>query len=616
MTRSSRRIRNQKDNEHLENTDSQNFNGSKSKSANKRGSKVRDAESTQSPLNSPKAKNPKLVDQSLQTDKSLENQNANANKSIEITDSDLPIGDVRKVIQESSIVQAASRSRPEPQPRQSQVDEAIQELLVDNPTDDEIDKELNEGKSEARVKSKSRATTTPKSAKRSRVETNNNVTAMNQSLAEQMEKLTKELAAVKEQLKEKEAKQNESSRKDERTGITPHKANSESTIYVPAVRNIDDVIPNGVIGNRIDKSRINSRRNSPANIASVPNAVEIDRIKERENVTSLVEGQITNYLNNFRIGDRNREDQNRDRGAHRRLDFGESGQQHRETDEERNRRLARERIVEAEKYKAEIEIPKGKEIYITRDDANEIMRKLSDEDDEFLHITCHVDQAIIDKVENKQFVNLDPFLPKIDAHNYQDEQKLDMVNRGGQVFWIPHTNRKQKVNNLQTWDQAFRAYMAIYTKKFPHEAAEMAQYVHTIHHAASKYTWDNVAYYDYTFRKNMEKHPHRSWAKTFVHMWNIALCDPIKHQLPGANASMKNQTNKICWRFNKGHCPYGDKCKFPHKCSFCLGTSHGSSTCFKKNGKKNDKNKRTGGNTTNTGAAETVQGLLQETAQQ
>ena len=334
-----------------------------------------------------------------------------------------------------------------------------------------------------------------------------------------------------------------------------------------------------MINNRISKSRGNSRKNSPANNDSrFFQADLLEKEKEEENTVKKVEDYITKFLNNFRIGERDRDGQSRDRGAHRRLDFGESSgqQQQKETEEERNRRLARERIVEAEKYKAEIEIPKGTETSINHNVANKFQRIVSDEDDKFLHITCHVDQSVIDKVENKQFVTMDPFLPKLDAYTYQDDQKLDMVNRGGQVFWVPHTDKRQKVTNLQSWDQAFRTYMAIYTKKFPNEAAEMAQYVHTIHHAASKYTWENVAYHDYTFRKNMEKHPNRSWAKTFVHMWNIALCDPIRQQNSGSNVNVRGRGRKPCWRFNKGHCPYGAQCKFLHVCTFCEGTSHGA----------------------------------------
>ena len=102
--------------------------------------------------------------------------------------------------------------------------------------------------------------------------------------------------------------------------------------------------------------------------------------------------------------------------------------------------------------------------------------------------------------------------------------------------------------------------MAIYTRKFPNEAAEMAQYVHTIHHAATKYTWENVAYYDYIFRHNMAKNPHRSWGKTFGHMWNIALTDPIKQNSSNQFQKNGNGTNnrgpgsvkKPCWKFNKG----------------------------------------------------------------
>ena len=42
-------------------------------------------------------------------------------------------------------------------------------------------------------------------------------------------------------------------------------------------------------------------------------------------------------------------------------------------------------------------------------------------------------------------------------------------------------------------------------------SAEIWQYVFTINHAASTYSWANVAEYDFAFRQMMGKNPLRSW---------------------------------------------------------------------------------------------------------
>ena len=119
----------------------------------------------------------------------------------------------------------------------------------------------------------------------------------------------------------------------------------------------------------------------------------------------------------------------------------------------------------------------------------------------------------------------------------------------------------------------------------------MLQYISTIHHAASKYTWENVAYYDNVFRHWMAKNRNRSWGKTFGQMWNLALCDPLSvaknNSTSSWNKGGKDQKG-ICWRFNKGICK--GPCRYIHRCTFCGGTNHGSHACYKKN-RKSDQNR-------------------------
>ena len=67
------------------------------------------------------------------------------------------------------------------------------------------------------------------------------------------------------------------------------------------------------------------------------------------------------------------------------------------------------------------------------------------------------------------------------------------------MYLTPVSDREGKISGLRKWEQAFRVYAAIYSKANPCRAAEIWQYLHVINTAAASYTWDNVAYYDYTF---------------------------------------------------------------------------------------------------------------------
>ena len=48
-----------------------------------------------------------------------------------------------------------------------------------------------------------------------------------------------------------------------------------------------------------------------------------------------------------------------------------------------------------------------------------------------------------------------------------------------------------------------------------------------IHSAVTSYQWDNVAYYDMTFRQMMAEWPHHNWSKTYTQLWQLTLRDPL-----------------------------------------------------------------------------------------
>ena len=167
----------------------------------------------------------------------------------------------------------------------------------------------------------------------------------------------------------------------------------------------------------------------------------------------------------------------------------------------------------------------------------------------------------------------------------EEQNKMSLFHKEGETYFAPMQEKRQKINNIHAWDKAFRVFVAIYTEEFPQKTTELMQYVQNIHHAAGKYRWDNVAYYDYVFRKLMEQYPQRSWAKTYTQGWTFAMCEPLQNRNPdhGTNFSnRKDKKNKVCWRFNRGICDYGDRCRYPHRCSSCGSTSHGVHVCHRK----------------------------------
>ena len=217
------------------------------------------------------------------------------------------------------------------------------------------------------------------------------------------------------------------------------------------------------------------------------------------------------------------------------------------------------------------------------------------EDDNFFHVTCHVDKSLTEKIERGEFVELEKLLikDKFRKRGGEEHQRLEFVNHDGHTFLAPISDKDSKIGGVRKWEQAFRVYAAIYSKANPHRVAEIWQYVHVINTAASCYIWDNVSYYDYTFRQMMSLNPNRSWAKTYNQLWNLAMTTPIQrtgfhntggqghgghsnHGVHGSNhqgnkghgGNNKGKRNGLrpCWKFNKNQaCELG--CRFDHKCS-------------------------------------------------
>ena len=212
------------------------------------------------------------------------------------------------------------------------------------------------------------------------------------------------------------------------------------------------------------------------------------------------------------------------------------------------------------------------------------------DDDDFVHVSCHVEKTNMELIEKGQFVELPKIKPKITRVDGSTHNRIEIVNRDGQAYLVQGEpgDSGNKISNVRQWEQAFRVYAAVYSRANPTRAAEIWQYVEIINQAAQTFTWENVATYDFHFRKMMAKNPHHSWAKIFHQHWNLDLKDHIPRNAgsfqKGGGSSRPNK--EICWKFNRGNCPYGPKCRFEHRCSYCFATSHGASTCRKKNKSK------------------------------
>ena len=245
-------------------------------------------------------------------------------------------------------------------------------------------------------------------------------------------------------------------------------------------------------------------------------------------------------------------------------------------------------ILDAEKFWAAVDRPNGKDL---------VIMPSCTIDDEFFHLTCHVDPNLIPKIERGEFVDLEKLLPKDPTRRMSPaDGRMELVNRDSVTFFMPVCDRENlKINGICRWEQAFRIYAAVYCNANQHRAAEIWQYVYIINLAANSFTWENVACYDYAFRQLMSRHPKCSWSTIFQQMWSLSMRDPVyrnfnnnnnsftSHGSAGRSNNGRSHRDNYCWKFNKNKCKFGSRCKFEHCCYYCDWYGHGSYNCNKKN---------------------------------
>ena len=195
-------------------------------------------------------------------------------------------------------------------------------------------------------------------------------------------------------------------------------------------------------------------------------------------------------------------------------------------------------------------------------------------DEDYLVMAAHIEEGLIRKIRAGEYVDFSKLLPRDRVHNQQDN-RVELLNINGKLGCAPLVET-QAIATFAKWEQAFRVFSDVYTREFPQRAADLIQYNHVIYTAAMSYVWNNVYAYDIDFCLHMARHPQRSWSVILQQAWNLRLRDRSNREDGGDRKSKKRD---ICWRYNRGRCTYGNKCKFDHRCGVCSKYGHGAGSC-------------------------------------
>ena len=164
-----------------------------------------------------------------------------------------------------------------------------------------------------------------------------------------------------------------------------------------------------------------------------------------------------------------------------------------------------DQVRRSERAKASMLPPPGKEVFHVTEfnttpakDGNRSFQFIAEMDEDYLIVGNHVDLAMQEIIQNDEYVDFGKLIPQ-DRILSEDGDRMELVVRNGKTFWT-QTNESVTIGNFNKWEQAFRIYSNIYTKKFPQKAGDLIQYNHVIYSISLTYVWENVYAYDKEFR--------------------------------------------------------------------------------------------------------------------
>ena len=114
------------------------------------------------------------------------------------------------------------------------------------------------------------------------------------------------------------------------------------------------------------------------------------------------------------------------------------------------RKKAEKAIIEAEKYKALIADPAGEKMIQTSNVKSGHPRQVVGDglsDNDFFHLTCHIDSSLIEKIGKGEFVELDKLLPK-DKRKRTEDNRLEWIESDGGTFLALVNNRMNRINGF------------------------------------------------------------------------------------------------------------------------------------------------------------------------
>ena len=130
--------------------------------------------------------------------------------------------------------------------------------------------------------------------------------------------------------------------------------------------------------------------------------------------------------------------------------------------------------------------------------------------------------------------------------------------------------------------KAFHVFVAIHTKKNPHEVSSLMAYAQIIRKLAESCGDQAAINHDEIFRKWRQQDPSAcQWHPKNVELFQDAIIKGMNNKMQSNKQQPFRRKHKYCYSFNNhGSCKDGNSCPHTHVCQYCPG-KHPRKQCQK-----------------------------------
>lgn len=199
----------------------------------------------------------------------------------------------------------------------------------------------------------------------------------------------------------------------------------------------------------------------------------------------------------------------------------------------------------------------------------------------FMSTAIPLGSMVSDKIKSKiwanEFVNFELLLnTRVTDDSYSIKLTNDKAG-GSQALTIIPNQKRQTINNIETWTNAFQIFAAVYTEKLPQEAPALMKYSATVRDLAKNFS--NWKFYDENFRVLREKQP-VPWDTIHSELWlRASQRKQSSTEGKGFRPSTVKRNDPLqgyCFKYSRGKQCTG--CNYKHQCHKCQG-NHPSCKC-------------------------------------